>query len=195
MNTGIVARATNNALGFLKEATTLEEARIAYYRFPKRETIFGMVAMAHWGGFALGISTTMLGLCGDADFPSEELKLIALKSYAESILHESKSRDVSYEAEIICLLTLATEEDPAQLDEEQMACVASFLSFAAPPGGEAELFLCDKFPDTITLLPILNKKLKERLEFEEDPWKIITTQNGVINFLKLKIASLEKAKH
>lgn len=194
MNTNIIARATNSAMGALKNALTLEKARTAYYMFPRRDTLFGMVAMAHWDGFALGVSTTILGLCGDGDFPSEDLKLIALRSYAESVLQEGGDGDVSYELGILSLLMEATEDQPARLDENQMACIASFLSFAAPRNGEAELFLCNKFPDTLSLIPVFERKLKERYDPASETREIIKMQGELIEFLRNKVASLERAK-
>jgi hypothetical protein len=120
--------------------------------------------------------------------------LIALRSYAESVLQEEKDGDVGYELGILSLLMEATEEQPARLDQDQMACIASFLSFEAPRNGEAELFLCSKFPNTISLVPNFERILKERLDPEDNPWKIISKQVEVIELLRQKVASLERAK-
>lgn len=169
--------------------TTLPEARTAYYMLPRRDdTLFGMVALALWDSFALGLANTMLGLCGDGEFPTPRWKEQALLYLMENLVEEGAAEG---SVDLFARLVAATEDRPANITLEQTEQIASLLSWATPRGGEAEKFLCEKFPDCLSLIPVFDRKLKER-EVDK-PWDIIRQQNEAINILKERIKRLEKA--
>ncbi len=184
-----ISKATSRGIAAMAIATTLPAARTAYYMLPRRDnTLFGMVAFALWDGFALGLATTMLGLCGDGEFPTQRQKEQALLYFMENAVEEGLTEE---SVDLFALLATATEEEPVIATLEQMEQISSLLSWAAPRGGEAEKFLCEKFPDCLSLIPVFQRKVSE--QEVDKPWDIVRKQMEVINFLNAQVQKLQKA--
>ncbi len=180
---GLAIEATRNA-------TTLAEARDAYYRHPRRDGLFGMVAFALWDGFSLELATTLLGLCGQGEFPSESQTERVLSYVIPEVVGQDDG-DVEPWTELLLRLVAATEEKPAEVTEEQFGMIGSFLAWESPRDGEAEKFLCGQFPNTLSLIPIMEQKLRQRAEELAAPSVSYSELLHLLEATKNKIAKLE----
>lgn len=187
---GAIARAAEATA----TARSLEAARSAFYRQPCRKGLLGMVALAVWDGFALELATTLLGLCGRGEFPTEAQRERALLYMFASIAGETEA-DREELTELWVLLGMARSNEPAALTSGQMEILGSLLSWAAPEGAEAEAFLCEQFPDTLSLAPVFRRKLEAQIGPEDNPWAIINAQGELIAALRLKIAESERVRY